>query len=1218
MHRSKIPSPARSEGAKVTPRRHRFRSSRSVSSPARSDVSVKLSSIVQMHAMQSPLLSPLKTRRSVLSDNTDIEVPGRQSWWKRLEENSRDVMEVFESKTTEQMENIDEYIETDFKSQENNYTLDLPESSDGESINSIVLPQRKFFSQKQTQSNKLFNKIIENRENLTHRKSKANTDNTIFVGKKNFFNKDTEVRRSRPAFPPGLLNMTDKTLINKTHDITKHEQVRNLLGNRAGTKRKNMFADFIMSESEDEIPDIQPNVFGFAKSKQPQRKMSLQGTRNTSPRSNETDLEFDDWQHLPSSTMVDNEFGNTESSPLKRPRLSKPDSVIEEVRGNVRNKLDKTKLTLIMSHGLEDDNELEESDKKRDPKNTHEKTLTQIPETDTARPFIAEIIEVESDDEHNFTLRYDNDDKNMQDDEMDVTVKELEKDNSNSNKNNINTTTDKELKSPRSLKDNKPNANKSVIIEEQEQDKNISWKVLKTHKEQHAAIITREDLVEKDVNKTMNTSISASNNKDACDEIDNPEINIERGNSSINKEKTNSETEVIKHTSNDIPQKNAAIIERIQKDDVMQEEKSKNREDKFNQVEAQQEKNNSIENINEEIQKSVDENMEVDGNINNFGRDLNKVTEQENHNVNNKKDTESHKVTTQIHINDETDKDNHHVAHPKLNEGKEETVKETPISTMQEKTNTRFEENPGAVEELQEENDNLNENTEMNKVVNESNKETRKVAMPSVDANINQADEGKGDDNNENSEVDEEHNLEHSETTNKSLNSVKQASSNENILTDDEDSKHNDVENITEDNETTNKSHEESNKMTSVDENNITDDEDNEEENQVDDEDNAEVSEEQNETNDETDKQAGVSSMDANIESDDDENPEDSDEEDNNENDAEENEITEENDEEMDSELEISSINKSIEMENEEIGANNEEDNAEENEVENESDEGISDRIGMPSMNIETDDEDNNQNNEEMNIEQEINNDSNAKTDNQVTFSKGRIYLTNVTGESTHSYAEEAADSDPEDAQTRQLALEQYLMKIKNDNIEKRRKMLEEVRNSLKTRSREPFNNFKAPARLRPRKPQQHSDVPQQTKTNKKTSLNIENLPPELLDDMKYKPPRRYQPKSAAWITKKLYKYLETKLEPKYDYKARVKAEKITEALYEFSKEIRRQRVASPHTVDVIKLQLARAGLVTIALRLLHVHTRVQLIVWGRSRLLESPSSISETEFNLE
>ncbi|XP_013172528.1 PREDICTED: protein PFC0760c-like [Papilio xuthus] len=1145
MHRSKIPSPARSEGAKVTPRRHRFRSSRSVSSPARSDVSVKLSSIVQMHAMQSPVQSPLRTRRSVLSDNTDIEVPARQSWWKRLEDNSRDVMDVFESKTTEQTEHIEEYIEADLKSQDNDYTVDLPESSDGESINSIVLPQRKFFSQKQTQSNKLFNKIIENRENLTHRKSKANTDNTIFVGKKNFFNKDTEVRRSRPAFPPGLLNMTDKT-INKTHDITKHEQVRNLLGNRAGTKRKNMFADFIMSESEEEIPDIQPNVFGFAKSKQPQRKMSSQGTRNTSPRSNETDLEFEDWQHLPSSTMVDNEFGNTESSPVKRLRLSKPDSIIEEVRGNARNKLDKTKLTLIMSHGLEDDNEFNESDKKRDPKNAHEKKLTQIPETETATPFIAEIIEVESDDEHNFTLRYDNDDKNMQADEMDVTVKELEKNNSNTNKNiNATVTTDNVLKSP--VKDNEPNANKSGTVEvrdvidrsktiNQEQDKNVSWKVLKTHREQHAAITTNEDLLEKDVNKVINTSMSASNENEAFDEIVNPEIYIERRNSSVVKEKTNSETQII-HTSNDIPKGDAAK-ERKQNDDVLEKVKSKTKED-LKQVEAQQGRNISVENMNEQ--------MELDGNIKHVDKDLNKVTEEENHNV---------------HKNDETDEEKRHVE-----DAVYESRKETPIEV---KTKTICEENPGTVEEQREENDNVSANAEMIELANECDKETQQMAKHSVDGNIDLANKDKGDDINENIEVDEdERNLGLNETINKSLNSVKQGSLNENILIDDEESKQDDEDNITEDNET-NKSNEESNNI-AVDENNITEDEDNDEENEVDDEDNAEESEEQNESN----TQAGVSSMDANIESDDEQNPKDSDEEDNDENDAEENEITEENDEEIDNELGISSINKSSETEND---ANDDE----ENEEENESDEGISDRIGMPSMNIETDDEDN-QNNEEINIEQEIDNDNNSTSDNQVTFSKGRIYLTNVTGESTHSYAEEAADSDPEELQTRRLALEEYLMKIKNDNIEKRRKMEEEVRNSLKTASREPFNNFKAPARPRPRKPQQRSDVPQQTTKAKKITslLNIENLPPELLEDMKYKPPRRYQPKSAAWITKRLYKYLETKLEPKYDYKARVKAEKVVEALYEFSKEVRRQRVAAPHAVDLIKLQLARAGLVT-------------------------------------
>lgn len=38
-----------------------------------------------------------------------------QSWWKRLEDNSRDVMEVLETKTTDQPENVEEFIEADFK-----------------------------------------------------------------------------------------------------------------------------------------------------------------------------------------------------------------------------------------------------------------------------------------------------------------------------------------------------------------------------------------------------------------------------------------------------------------------------------------------------------------------------------------------------------------------------------------------------------------------------------------------------------------------------------------------------------------------------------------------------------------------------------------------------------------------------------------------------------------------------------------------------------------------------------------------------------------------------------------------------------------------------------------------------------------------------------------------------------------------------------------------
>lgn len=76
---SKIPSPARSQGAPVTPRRYKPRGSRSVSSPARSNTSLKLSSVVEQckeNNMESFALSPVG--KSMLSDNTDIDMPRRK------------------------------------------------------------------------------------------------------------------------------------------------------------------------------------------------------------------------------------------------------------------------------------------------------------------------------------------------------------------------------------------------------------------------------------------------------------------------------------------------------------------------------------------------------------------------------------------------------------------------------------------------------------------------------------------------------------------------------------------------------------------------------------------------------------------------------------------------------------------------------------------------------------------------------------------------------------------------------------------------------------------------------------------------------------------------------------------------------------------------------------------------------------------------------------
>lgn len=76
---SRIPSSARSQGAPLTPRRYKPRGSRSVCSPARSNTSLKLSSVVEQHVennMDSFATSPLG--KSMLSDNTDIDMPKRK------------------------------------------------------------------------------------------------------------------------------------------------------------------------------------------------------------------------------------------------------------------------------------------------------------------------------------------------------------------------------------------------------------------------------------------------------------------------------------------------------------------------------------------------------------------------------------------------------------------------------------------------------------------------------------------------------------------------------------------------------------------------------------------------------------------------------------------------------------------------------------------------------------------------------------------------------------------------------------------------------------------------------------------------------------------------------------------------------------------------------------------------------------------------------------
>lgn len=89
----------------------------------------------------------------------------------------------------------------------------------------------------------------------------------------------------------------------------------------------------------------------------------------------------------------------------------------------------------------------------------------------------------------------------------------------------------------------------------------------------------------------------------------------------------------------------------------------------------------------------------------------------------------------------------------------------------------------------------------------------------------------------------------------------------------------------------------------------------------------------------------------------------------------------------------------------------------------------------------------------------------------------------------------------------------------------------EKVSASLKAPTKDIFNPFKVPLKpVRRIKLVQNKPRPKQTKPS---VIPLNMLPSEVLEDMKYKPPKRFQPSNASWITKRLYKFLENKLEPK-------------------------------------------------------------------------------------
>lgn len=149
-----------------------------------------------------------------------------------------------------------------------------------------------------------------------------------------------------PVFPAEILSVSvDKTVPNTTKLASEIQPPANKLFKSTGAKRKKMFVDLFVSESEGDLSDAQAKRISLPKRagsmEPPSRRSSLasRGTRD-SLMSTTTDIYLDEWKMLPSSTILSEQLEEmVAETPTKRIRLSK--LLEQKAVGSVKN----TKLT---------------------------------------------------------------------------------------------------------------------------------------------------------------------------------------------------------------------------------------------------------------------------------------------------------------------------------------------------------------------------------------------------------------------------------------------------------------------------------------------------------------------------------------------------------------------------------------------------------------------------------------------------------------------------------------------------------------------------------------------------------------------------------------------------------------------------------------------------------------------------------------------------------
>ncbi|CAG9560952.1 unnamed protein product [Danaus chrysippus] len=1218
MPSSRIPSPARSQGVISTPRRH-LRRTLSVGSPARTNL--RLTSVIS----ESFKLSPLPKRQSVLNDDTDIEIPGRRSWWKKIDDNSRDVQELLESKDLVEVNNIADEFDVEVLSQEKkNYSLDLPESSDGESINSIIIPQRKIFTQVDNKPKQKFGKIMNSRDpSNKHDKSQADQDNEINKGSKNLFNQPSKPR-TKPVFPSALLNVSANKTMNKTKELPPAEikgQVRSLFGGRQGSKRRNMFADFIVSESEDEIPEIQPRVFGFQKKNEQKRRASSMSRH--SPTSS-IDLEIDDWRLLPSSTMVENLL---EESPVKRLKLNETES--KETRNIHSNTPVKTatpntstykqnKSKNASKHNFSDDDEVNEINVKpqnsslntsrvtrsqslkensvtvpRTP-NTINKSKEQTPNkninTSKSVKTVQNIENTEQvqnnleENDEDFTLEYDNDEENINKspekknpntlniDEVDNNIavsqlnskktteihvihqKSVEK--SLQSQNDVNNdeiievsktkTRDKSfVKNQSALIQDEllPNKNKSVIADkEKESDRNKS---IHNSSKNKSTVLNDSKTSKRRSNMAVEKSISLNeSNKHGKEKYTVDEVESRTIESEVNtdtKEKQKDATLVEENNDQNIPD------EPIEDNNALDENEEKQNAKDINESIKNQKSNKkrNTKNISSRISSpNVSHKKKEDTQVkspevilHDKTRDIDSFTVQrrntsvgETKSIIFKNKTIRHSLApvresigfsdgTRDSSADASGWDSHRTTRKTLRQtfGKDFTPRKSLRALVMEKT-----------AKLQAANFNeVDKKTKSPQARSTAYGEVQDEFHSYQEPEPLQVEESVESVQNEEKQLDEQ---------NDDIRSDQLADGDENKETSadesDKEEKHQDpTEEMVEGEPSRQSEEDEQNKDMSAEQ--------------------LDVQEQDNEVTADQSNEVSAGQL---------EDKEHDEEESDDQSDGEEqdNEVTADQSDEV----------STGQLENKDHDEEESNDQSDEEEQDNEVTADQSDEESAREL-------ENKDSDEEVSAEQLDNQEQDESYDEEVTSDQRDEIMENISYTGAQDVGEVTKDETNHEVSkhTRQTTLETYLQKIKQDNAERKRKMEEEVRNSLKVPRRDNFNLFKVP-----QKPVKKIVKVQKPKVKQIKSLDL--LPAEVREDIQYKPPKRFQPANASWITKRLYKYLETKLEPKYDYKARIRAEKLVECIYTLTKEVRRHDKPRLEGVNDLKHEMARLELV--------------------------------------